>query len=156
MLWASACATVATLLLSFHAATTFAQGSMGGSIGKQDKSVSGDQDGGGARPSSRERSPSKRSGSGASGKGGNFDGKWNSAAFGKNCSGGGTDVVTISGGQISGTGLTGTVSGSGSMNATWSGKGLSASISGRLSGTRGSGTFQRSDGCVGTLTLSRQ
>jgi len=156
VLWALACATVATFLLSFHAGTTFAQGATGGSIGKQDKSISGEQDGGGARSSSRERSPSKRSGSGASRGGVNFDGKWNAAAFAKNCSGGGTDVVTISGGQISGVGLSGTVSSSGSVSATWSGKGFSASINGRLSGNRGSGTYRRNDGCVGTLTFARQ
>ena len=130
-----------------------AQGATGGSIGKQDKSVSGGQDGG-VRSKPRERAPAKpRSGGGG---GGNFDGKWNSASFGRTCSDKTTDVVTISGGQMSGTGFTGRVSGSGSVSGVWAGSGISATVSGRMSGNSGSGSFRRSDGCVGGWTLSRQ
>ena len=134
-----------------------AQGSTGGSIGKQDKSVSGGQDGGGARSKSRsERSPAKSRSRGGGGGGGNFDGKWNSASFGRTCSDKTTDVVTISGGQMSGTGFTGQVSSSGSVSGVWAGSGISATVRGRMSGNSGSGSFQRSDGCVGGWTLSRQ
>jgi hypothetical protein len=136
-----------------------AQGSTGGSIGKQDKSVSGDQDGGvrsrSERPTRGERSSSKRSGGG--GGGGNFDGTWASASQGRTtCSDRTTDVVTISGGRMTGTGFTGRVSGSGSVSGVWAGSGISASVSGRLSGRSGSGSFRRSDGCAGTWTLSKQ
>jgi hypothetical protein len=146
--------------LCLQLAPAQAQGSTGGSIGKQDKSVSGGQDGGvrskprSERPSRSERSPAKsRSGGGG---GGNFDGRWNSASFGRTCSDKTTDVVTISGGQMSGTGFSGRVSGSGSVSGVWSGSGISANVSGRMSGNSGSGSFRRSDGCVGSWTLSRQ
>jgi hypothetical protein len=152
---------VAVLALALHAAPALAQGSTGGSIGKQDKSISGDQGGGGGvRSAPRERSrserPAKRSGGGEGGGGGNFDGTWSSASQGRTCSDRATDVVTIAGGRMSGTGFSGRVTGSGSVSGVWSGSGITASVSGRMSGNRGSGSFRRSDGCVGTWTLSRQ
>jgi hypothetical protein len=148
----SACIAATALALSLHPAPALAQGSTGGSIGKQDKSISGGQDGG-VRSAPRERSSPKRSGGGG---GGNFDGTWASASAGQTCSDRTTDVVTISGGRMTGTGFTGRVSGSGSVSGVWAGSGISASVSGRMSGSRGSGTFRRSDGCVGTWTLTRQ
>ena len=57
---------------------------------------------------------------------------------------------------MSGTGFSGRVSGSGSVSGLWSGSGITASVSGRHVGPRGSGSFRRSDGCVGTWTLSKQ
>lgn len=150
----------AVFALHLYAAPALAQGSTGGSIGKQDKSISGDQDGAGSRSTSRER-PSKsersssRSRSGGGG-GGNFDGMWNSASFGRTCSDKTAAVATISGGQISSPGFSGTVSGSGAVRGVWAGNGITATVSGRISGNSGSGSFQRSDGCVGSWTLSRQ
>jgi hypothetical protein len=147
--------------LQLSAAPALAQGSTGGSIGKQDKSISGDQDGGGSRSTSRERErPSKsersssrsRSGSG----GGNFDGTWNGASFGRTCSDKTAGVVVISGSRMAGDGFSGTVTGSGSVSGLWAGSGLSATVSGRISGSSGSGSFRRSDGCVGTWTLVKQ
>jgi hypothetical protein len=158
----------AVLALHLHAAPALAQGATGGSIGKQDKSISGDQDSGGSKPrstakererpsSERERpSRSERSSKSGGGGGGNYDGTWNSASAGQTCSDRTTDVVTISGGQMSGTGFSGRVSSSGSVSGVWAGSGISASISGRMSGRSGSGSFRRSDGCVGTWTLSKQ
>jgi hypothetical protein len=151
------------IALSLYCAPAQAQGSTGGSIGKQDKAVSGDRGGGGAskpaareRPARSERSSSKRS-SGGGGGGGNFDGTWASASQGRTtCSDRTTDVVTISGGQMSGTGFSGRVTGSGSVSGVWAGSGISATVSGRLSGRSGSGSFRRSDGCAGTWTLSKQ
>jgi hypothetical protein len=145
----------AVFALHLQPTPALAQGSTGGSIGKQDKSVSGDQDGGG-RSKSRSERPSSKSRSGGGGGGGNFDGRWNSASFGRTCSDKTTDVVTISGGQMSGTGFTGRVSGSGSVSGVWAGSGISATVSGRMSGSSGSGSFRRSDGCVGSWTLSKQ
>jgi hypothetical protein len=144
--------------LHLHAAPALAQGSTGGSIGKQDKSISGDQDSGGSRSTSRERErPAKSRSSGGGGGGGNFDGTWASASQGRTtCSDRVTDVVTIAGGQMVGTGFTGRVTGSGSVSGVWAGSGLSATVSGRLSGRSGSGTYRRSDGCAGTWTLSKQ
>jgi hypothetical protein len=149
----SVCAAAAALVLALQAAPAVAQGSTGGSIGKQDKSISGGQDGGAVRSAPRERSAPKRSGGGG---GGNFDGTWASASAGQTCSDRTTDVVTISGGRMTGTGFNGRVSGSGSVSGLWAGSGITASVSGRMSGNSGSGTFRRSDGCVGTWTLRRQ
>lgn len=149
--WAAA----AALALVLHPAPAMAQGSTGGSIGKQDKSISGDQDGG-VRSAPRERAAPKRSSGGGGGGGGNFDGRWSSASAGRTCPETTTDVVTISGGQMTGTGFTGRVTSGGSVSGIWAGSGISATVSGRMSGNRGSGTFRRSDGCVGTWTLSRQ
>jgi hypothetical protein len=151
-------ATAFTLYL--HAAPALAQGSTGGSIGKQDKSISGDQDGGGSRSTSLEHSPkserSSKSRSGGGG-GGNFDGTWASASFGRTtCSDKTTAVVAISGGRMVSDGFTGTVSGSGAVRGMWAGSGLSATVSGRISGNSGSGTFRRSDGCEGGWTLTRR
>ena len=95
-----------------NAAPALAQGSTGGSIGKQDKSVSRRSGGGGAVDVARARAPvaqrtlvAKRSGGGGGG-GGNFDGTWASASQGRTtCSDRTTDVVTISGGQMSGPAL---------------------------------------------------
>ena len=149
---------LAVFVLCLYAAPALAQGSTGGSIGKQDKSISGDQDGGSRstsreRPSKSERSSSRsRSGGG----GGNFDGTWNSASFGRTCSDKTTAVVTISGGQMTSEGFSGTVSGSGAVRGVWAGSGITATVSGRISGNSGSGSFQRSDGCVGSWTLSKR
>jgi hypothetical protein len=146
--------------IHLYPAPALAQGATGGSIGKQDKSISGDQDSGGSRstsrdrPSKSERSSKSRSGGGG---GGNFDGTWASASFGRTtCSDKTTAVVAISGGRMVSDGFTGTVSGSGSVRGVWAGSGLSATVTGRISGNSGSGTFRRSDGCEGGWTLTRR
>lgn len=127
-------------------------GSTGGSIGKQDKSLSGGQD----APSTRSAPSSRKSSKSGGGGGGNYDGLWNSASWGKTCSDRTTAVVTIAGGRMTSEGFTGQVSGGGSVSGVWAGSGISASVTGRISGNSGSGTFRRSDGCVGSWTLSRQ
>ena len=158
----SALAGLATILaIHLYATPALAQGATGGSIGKQDKSISGDQDGGGSRSTSQERSPkserSSKSRSGGGGGGGNFDGTWASASFGRTtCSDKTTAVVAISGGRMVSDGFTGTVSGSGAVRGVWAGSGLSATVTGRISGNSGSGTFRRSDGCEGGWTLTRR
>ena len=144
--------TLVTLFSNFlMEATAFAQGSTGGSIGKQDKSVSGDQESprSGGAPLSRKKSS-------GGGGGGNFDGLWDAASFGQTCSLSVAGVVAISGGRMTADGLSGSVSSGGSVTASWSGGGLSATFSGRISGRSGSGRFQRSDGCAGRWTMSKQ
>ena len=154
-------------VVCLYGGPALSQGSTGGSIGKQDKSVSGGEDGGGAsrstsrereRPAKSERS-SKRErsgGGGGGGGGGNFDGTWASASQGTTCTDRTSSVVAISGGNMVSDGFTGRVTSSGSVTGMWAGSGLSASVSGHMSGRSGSGTFRRSDGCVGTWTLSKQ
>jgi hypothetical protein len=155
----------AAAVLCLQASPALSQGATGGSIGKQDKSISGGGDeGGGSRSTSRERErerPSKSERSsrrerGGGGGGGNFDGTWASASQGRTCSDRTSAVVAISGGHMVSDGFTGRVSGSGSVSGVWAGSGLSAQVTGHISGRSGSGTFRRSDGCVGSWTLVKQ
>ncbi|MET3845734.1 hypothetical protein [Bradyrhizobium sp. OAE829] len=152
------------LLMSVGFGTTsFAQsGSAGGSIGNDEKSLSGSRTTPRAvetekparrskpRPEPDEpRRASRKSGGG----GGNFDGTW--VAQSQGC-GNSTERFVISGGRISGELSSGQVSSSGSTTSGGSVSGLSWSSSGRFSGRSGSGTFRRSDGCSGTWTASKQ
>jgi hypothetical protein len=165
----AAFAVAAVVTLGLHASPALAQGATGGSIGKQDKSISGGDEGGSRstsrererpsrereRPSRSERS-SQRGGGGGGGGGGSFDGTWASASVGRTCTDRTSAVVAISGGHMVSDGFTGRVNSGGSVSGVWAGSGLSAQISGHMSGHSGSGTFRRSDGCVGTWTLSKQ
>ena len=161
---------VVAAIVCLSGGPAFSQGSTGGSIGKQDKSVGGGEDGGGGsrstsrereRPSKSERSErsSKRErsgGGGGGGGGGNFDGTWASASQGTTCSDRTSAVVAISGGNMVSDGFTGRVTSSGSVSGVWAGSGITATVSGHMSGRSGSGTFRRSDGCVGVWSLSKQ
>ena len=143
----------AAFALHLHHAPAMAQGSAGGNIGKQDKSVSGDQESPRSRSEPAPRTPAR---SGGGGGGGNHDGLWNASSFGQTCSVNITGVVTISNGRMTADGLSGSVSGGGSVTAFWSALHLSATFSGRISGRKGSGRFQRNDGCVGRWTMVKQ
>jgi hypothetical protein len=145
---------------------TLAQsGSAGGSIGNDEKSLSGSREkpravesskpARRAKPESDEpRRASRRSG-GEGGGGGNFDGSWVSVAVGTPC-GSATERFVISGGRISGELSSGSVSPNGSTRSGGSVQGLSWNSSGRFSGRTGSGSFVRSDGCTGRWTASKQ
>jgi hypothetical protein len=140
-------------------------GSAGGSIGNDDKSVSGTRQ----MPQSTEpdhppqrsnkasgegRSAQRRSGTGA---GGNFDGAWIFVGSSTNCQGTGSVRAVISGGTVSGPGTSGFVSASGAYRATSVfGDGSQLTATGRLSGSGGGGTYMRTDGCGGRWTASRQ
>jgi hypothetical protein len=139
-------------------------GSVGGSIGNDEKSLSGSRTAPRAvesekparrskpRPEPEEpRRAARKSGGG--GGGGNFDGAW--VAQSQGC-GNSTERFTISSGRISGELSSGSVSPNGSTTSGGSVSGLSWSSSGRFSGSSGSGTFRRSDGCNGTWTASKQ
>jgi hypothetical protein len=143
--------------------TTYAQGSAGGSIGNDDKAVSG------SRPEPRAvEKPSRRSRSDAdeprrssrkSGGGGSFDGAWIVNAVGVTCSGTSSNAVVVTSGRIIGNNVTsGRVSPNGAVYATGGGgsSGLTNVTTGRLSGRSGSGTFVQSDGCRGRWTASKQ
>lgn len=139
-------------------------GSTGGSIGNDEKSLSGSRQ----APRAVERAkPARRSApeteaprrasrkSGGSGGGGNFDGAWVLTSVGTPCSGS-TDAVVITSGKMVGQYGSGQVSPNGSVSGVGSVGSLSWTMSGRFSGRGGSGTFRRSDGCVGTWTGSKQ
>jgi hypothetical protein len=138
-----------------------AQGSSGGSIGNDDKSVSGSRGDRsvepsaaprGSKPSSDEpRSSSRRSGGGG---GGNFDGAWVVVSVG--CGGSSTSAVMVTSGKIIGDGLSGRVSPSGAASSVGHYNGVTVISSGHVSGRSGSGTFRRSDGCSGTWASSKQ
>ena len=134
-------------------------GGVGGTIGQQEKSISGgDVSTRQARPehgNDRGRSrPARPSGS-RGGGGSNFDGAWAVASVGQPC-GSGTLVVVITGGKIIGNGLTGQVGSNGSAHSVWEGSGITSTASGRFSGHSGSGSFRRSDGCIGRWTAVKQ
>jgi hypothetical protein len=134
-------------------------GGTGGTIGQQEKSISGGDVS--APPARREhgddrgRSRPARSSGSRGGGGGNYDGAWAVVSVGQPC-GSGTTVVVITGGKIIGNGLTGRVGSNGSAHSVWQGGGITSTASGRLSGHSGSGSFRRSDGCVGRWTAMKQ
>jgi hypothetical protein len=154
---------VATLVLFAFVQSAQAQGSMGGSIGVQEKSVSGDRDAPKAappraapkstarppRPAPEPKRAAPRKGGGGGGGGANYDGVWFVNNIG--C-GGSAGRVIVSGGRISGDGgVTGSVSANGTVSTR-----TSVSVGwGRVSGNRGSGGFRTNDGCTGRWTSSR-
>ena len=141
-------------------AVAIAQGATGGSLGNDNKSLSGARDEPRATtPMRRERAERReaprreprRSG------GGGFDGAWIVTAVGLTCSGSSRNAVIVTSGRIMGNNVTsGTVSASGAVNATGGSNGLTNVTTGRLSGRGGGGTFRQSDGCTGRWTASKQ
>jgi hypothetical protein len=146
-------------------------GSAGGSIGNDDKAVSGSRSAPrsvqeperSARPNREDadeqpRSP-RKSGSGGGGSGGSFDGAWAVLIVGgPACQGSVTGAVVISSGRIIGDGIsTGRVSPNGTTYTAGTTKeGIPYTTSGHLAGRSGSGIFRRSDGCSGRWTASKQ
>ena len=142
-------------------------GSAGGSIGNDEKSLSGSRDAPraveSAKPSRRSkpeaeepRRAARKSGGGGGGVGGsgNFDGVWVVTAVG--CGSTSTSTVVVSSGKIIGEGVTGTISANGVSHAVGNYNGVIVTSNGRASGRSGYGTFTRSDGCSGTLTSTKQ
>lgn len=136
-------------------------GSAGGSIGNDEKSLSGSRESPRAaepsRPARRSR-PADDAPSRApqrSGGGGNYDGAWVLTSVGQTCDGS-TDTVVVTSGTMVGKYGTGQVRPNGAVSGTGAAGSLSWTMSGRFAGRSGSGTFRRSDGCVGSWTGSKQ
>jgi len=140
-------------------------GSAGGSIGNDEKSLSGSRETPRAteplKPARRSKPEteapsraSRKSGGGGNG-GGNFDGAWVLTSVGTPC-GTSTDAVVITSGRMVGQYGTAPVSPNGSVSGIGSAGSLTWTMSGRFSGRSGSGTFRRSDGCVGSWNGSKQ
>jgi hypothetical protein len=144
-----------------------AQGSVGGSIGNDQRSLSGTR---AAPPPARAVEPARRSkpeparraarpsggGGGASGGGVSaFDGAWAVTSVGSPC-GSSSETVVITSGRVVGQYGGGQVSASGATTGAFSGGGISWTSQGRFSARTGSGTFRRSDGCAGTWTASKR
>jgi len=153
-----------SLLTAFGPGPALAQsGSAGGSIGNDEKSLSGsreaprsvDKPARRSKPEADEPRRAPRKSSGGGGGGGNFDGAWVAVAVGPPC-GSSTERFVISGGRISGELSSGQVSPNGATTSGGSASGLSWTSSGRFSGRSGSGSFVRSDGCSGRWTASKQ
>ena len=161
-----------SLLISvaFGTSASFAQsGSAGGSIGNDEKSLSGsratpravatEKPARRSKPRAEPDEPRRASrksggGSGGGGGGGNFDGAWVVNSVG--CGGTSTGAVVVTSGRIIGEGVSGTISPSGAARTVGNFNGVIVTSSGRVSGRNGSGTFRRSDGCGGTWTSTKQ
>jgi hypothetical protein len=157
--------TVAALFASLLVAAptlALAQGSAGGSIGNDDKSLSGSrpeprsvEPEGSARRSKPQEEELRHSAPRAGG-GGSFDGAWVVVSIG--CGGPATGAVVVTSGRIIGKGIvSGRVSPGGETSAVGNaGNGVIVTSSGHLSGRSGAGSFRRSDGCGGRWTASKQ
>jgi hypothetical protein len=156
-----------SLLLSAAFAADFARaqsGSTGGSIGNDEKSLAGSREAPRSvepskparrsKPDAEEPRRASRSGGGGGGGAGSFDGVWATTSVG--CGGTLSGAIVITSGRIIGEGLSGRVSPNGSASGVGSTQGISWTSSGRFSSRSGSGSYRRSDGCVGSWTASKQ
>lgn len=153
------------LLLAIGVSAAQAQGSTGGSIGNDDKSVSGSRSTPRSVEPERSERPARRSRSEAepqrssrrSGGGGNFDGTWDYVGIGTNCKGTGSGTIQIASGRVIAPNGSGSVAPNGAYHSSGVGEdGVRLTAVGRLSGNAGSGTYMRSDGCGGRWSATRQ
>jgi hypothetical protein len=147
--------------VAFGCGLAYAQsGSAGGSIGNDEKSLSGSRAGESSKPARRsqpEADEPRRAGRMSGGGGGNsFDGAWIVNSVGMTCQGTSSNAVVVTSGKIIGETARGTVSSDGRVYGTSTGNGITVITTGRLSGRSGGGTFRQSDGCTGTWTASKQ
>ncbi|HMM91884.1 hypothetical protein [Bradyrhizobium sp.] len=150
------------IALASGSVVTHAQsGSAGGSIGNEEKSLSGSREPpraneqekqGRSKPDADESRPSKKGGGGGT----HFDGAWIVRSRGVTCQGTGSNAVVVTSGKIIGQNARGTVSPDGRVYATTNDGGITVITTGRLSGRSGGGTFRQSDGCTGNWTASKQ
>lgn len=160
--FASASLTV-SLAIAIYPAGAFAQGSAGGSIGNDEKAISGSREAPRAvepsKPARRSKpeaeKPHRTSRKSGGSGGGNLDGAWVVVGVGATC-GSSTEKVVITGGSLVGQMTSGHVSPNGSTTGAGAAGGVSWTSSGRFSGRSGSGSFVRSDGCAGRWTASKQ
>ncbi len=151
-----------TLAIAAAPSVLLAQsGSAGGSIGNDERSLSGSHEtprsvetSKPARRSKREAEAPRRASRSGGGGGGNYDGVWATTSVG--CGGTLSGALVVTSGRIIGEGFSGSVSPSGSASAAGSTQGMSWTSSGRFSGRSGSGSYHRADGCVGSWTASKQ
>ncbi len=88
---------------------------------------------------------------------GSFDGRWMLTGVSTNCQGSGSGTFRVSGTRVAvASGGGGHVSPSGAIRASTVVDGVRLTVTGRLSGNKGAGSYRRSDGCIGRWTASRQ
>ena len=157
-----------SLLMSVALSTGLAraQGSAGGSIGNDEKSLSGTREAPRSveKPARRSkpkpeadeprRATRKSGGGGGGGGSGNFDGVWIVTAAG--CGSTTTSTVVITSGRLIFEGGSGTINAAGVSHSVGVYNGVTVTSTGRASGRSGYGTFRTSDGCTGTLTSAKQ
>lgn len=133
-------------------------GSMGGTVGNREKSLSGSREAAPERPArqSRPKESHRPAASHNAGSGGNLDGAWSISSAGINCSDTFRETVVVSGRRLTGNYGSGSVSANGSITGSGNYNGIGVTSRGRFSGRSGSGTFQRSDGCHGRWTATKQ
>lgn len=147
-----------TLLIAPVAARA-QSGSAGGSIGNDNRSLSGARPAEpeqAARRSRQEATAPRRAARHSGGGSGNFDGAWMVVSTGITCAGTSTGAVVVTSGRIIGEGVSGTVSPNGAARSVGNYNGVTVISTGRVSGRSGSGTFKRSDGCIGRWMASKQ
>lgn len=149
-------------VIALGGSDALSQGATGGSLGNDNKSLSGSSsEPRAAKPARRERSeqraaPARRGSDDGGGSAARFDGTWLIAFTGQSavCAGkSASSTLTISGGRV---GQGGSISPSGTLQGVGSNGGVSAVMTGRLSGRGGGGSMQMSNGCTGRWTASRQ
>jgi hypothetical protein len=158
---AAAALVVAVLAVPLQLAPAAGQGATGGSIGKQEKSISGGADEDRPRSRSTERSKPKSERSSSRGDGSSYDGSYSMVAVGgAGCSGqkGGSSTLVISGGRAGDSGgFQLSVSGSGSLRGSFNQGNVIGTLSGRISsGGSGSGTINLANGCKISFTLAKK
>ena len=152
-----------SFIVAISAGAAFAQGSAGGSIGNDEKSLSGTREAPRSVEPARRSKPkpeadeprraSRKSGGGGGGSS-NFDGVWVVTAVG--CGGTSTSTVVVTSGKLIFEGGSGTINAAGVSHGVGVYNGITVTSTGRTSGRSGYGTFTRSDGCSGTLTSVKQ
>lgn len=150
------------LIAVFSGSDAWGQGATGGSLGNDNKSLSGSSsEPRAAKPARRERSEQRaapaRRGSGDSGSSAaRFDGSWRITFTGQTavCAGkSASSILNIAGGRTSDGG---SISPSGALQGVGSSGSVSAAMTGRLSGRGGGGMMHMSNGCSGRWTASKQ
>ena len=149
------------LIIALGGSDAWSQGATGGSLGNDNKTLSGSSsEPPAAKPARRERSEQRaapaRRGAGEGGSATRFDGMWQITFTGQSamCAGKtASSTLTISGGSVGGGG---SISPSGVLQGVGSSGSVSAVMTGRLSGRSGGGSMQMSNGCTGRWTASKQ
>jgi hypothetical protein len=87
-----------------------------------------------------------------------FDGSWSETITGDsaNCKGSFTTSFQVENGRIIQPGQNGSVNANGSASGSVAGNGFTLTWTGRFSGSTASGSYKRSDGCVGHWQARKQ
>jgi hypothetical protein len=149
------------LIIALGGSDAWSQGATGGSLGNDNKTLSGSSSEPRAAkparpPRSEQRAAPARRGASEGGSAARFDGMWQITFTGQSavCAGKtASSTLTISGGSVGGGG---SISPSGVLQGVGSSGSVSAVMTGRLSGRSGGGSMQMSNGCTGRWTASKQ